>query len=240
MGPGHRPLGKIIWNDKCKEHFWLPADVEVDFGLFYSILHQEDSERTRTAVERAVYHGAPYDIEYRTVAPDGRVRAKGRAYHDANGIPTRFDGVTLDISELKKTEQLREEKLRAERMAREEAERVSRMKDEFLATLSHELRTPLNAIVGWSQMLSQRPVLNDAIREGLEVIQRNAKAQTKIIEDLLDMSRIISGKVRLDVQRLSLADVVSTAVQSVRPSAEVKGIRLVTVLDPYAGPSLAI
>jgi PAS domain S-box-containing protein len=233
------PLGLIIWNAKCKEHFWLPPDAQVDFDRFYSILHEEDRDRTRLAVERAVFHHEPYDIEYRTVAPDGRirwVRAKGRAYFDATGAPTRFDGVTLDVTALKTIEQRREHMLATERAAREEAERVIRMKDEFLATLSHELRTPLNAILGWSQILSRDSLESDDARLGLQAIERNTRAQAQMIEDLLDMSRITAGKVRLDVQRLVLADVVSQAIQSVRPSAEVKGVRLITVIDPNAGP----
>jgi signal transduction histidine kinase/CheY-like chemotaxis protein len=211
----------------------------VDFDRFYAIVHADDRKRTRQAVERTVYHREPYDIEYRTVSPQGHarwIRAKGRAYYDASGAPTRFDGVTLDITELKLAEQRREEILAAERSAREEAERLGRMKDEFLATLSHELRTPLNAILGWSQVLSRGPLDEEDARQGLEAIERNARAQTQMIEDLLDMSRIISGKVRLDVQRLTLGDVASAAVQSVRPSADVKGVRLSTVIDPYAGP----
>ncbi len=233
------PLGLIIWNAKCKEHFWLPADAPVDFDRFYSILHEEDRDRTRLAVERAVFHHEPYDIVYRTVAPDGRirwVRAKGRAYFDATGAPTRFDGVTLDVTALKTIEQRREMMLATERAAREEAERVIRMKDEFLATLSHELRTPLNAILGWSQILTRDPQDSDDARQGLQAIERNTRALARMIEDLLDMSRISTGKVRLDVHRLVLADVVSQAVQSVRPSAEVKGVRLITVIDPNAGP----
>jgi PAS domain S-box-containing protein len=233
------PMGPIIWNNKCKEHFWLPPDAEINFDLFYSILHPEDRERTRAAVDRAVFQREPYDIEYRTVAPDGRirwVRAKGRAFYDAAGSPTRFDGVTLDITELKIAEQRRDHLLAAERAAREAAEHVSRMKDEFLATLSHELRTPLNAILGWAQVLNRGSLDPEDSRQGLEAIERNARSQTQMIEDLLDMSRIISGKVRLDVQTTMLADVAVQAIQSVRPSAEVKGIRLLTVLDPYAGP----
>ena len=110
------------------------------------------------------------------------------------------------------------------------------MKDEFLATLSHELRTPLNAILGWAQIL-RMDVSDPKDRvQGLEIIERNARAQTQIIEDLLDMSRIISGKVRLDVQRVDLASVVQSAVETSKPAAEAKGIRLQTVLDPQAGP----
>ena len=110
------------------------------------------------------------------------------------------------------------------------------MKDEFLATLSHELRTPLNAILGWSQLLNRGSHDTDDARQGLDAIEKS-RAQAQMIDDLLDMNRIISGKVRLDVQRIQLADVVSAAVQSVRPSADVKGVRLVTILDPNAGPA---
>lgn len=133
-----------------------------------------------------------------------------------------------------RNEQQREELLRRERAARAEAERASRMKDEFLSTLSHELRTPLHAILGWSQVLARRGTTD--LATGLEVIERNARAQTKIIDDLLDMSRIVSGKVRLDVQSVDLAAVARLAVDTVRPGADAKGVRLQAVLDPLAGP----
>ncbi len=122
----------------------------------------------------------------------------------------------------------------SERAARTEAERTSRMKDEFLATLSHELRTPLNAILGWTQVLRGEPSNSEDVEAGLATIERNACAQNGIIEDLLDMSKIISGKVRLDVQQLDLASVVEAAVETVRPAATAKGIRLQSVLDPQA------
>ncbi len=124
----------------------------------------------------------------------------------------------------------------AERAARAEVERVSLMKDEFLATLSHELRTPLNAVLGWAELLLLRATEDPEIRRGLETIARNARAQAQMIEDLLDMNRIVSGKVRLDVQRADLAAIVESAVESVQPSAEVKSIRLRKTLDPLAGP----
>jgi PAS domain S-box-containing protein len=125
--------------------------------------------------------------------------------------------------------------LEAERAARSDAERTSRLKDEFLATLSHELRTPLNAIVGWSQVLRNRHGPEDLAR-ALDVIERNAKVQTQLIEDLLDMSRITSGKLRLDVQRVDLQEVIRSAVASVQHAADAKQIRVQTVLDPLAGP----
>ena len=110
------------------------------------------------------------------------------------------------------------------------------MKDEFLATLSHELRTPLNAILGWARILSTGPVDPEDLQEGLEVIDRNAKVQAQIIEDLLDVSRIISGNLRLDVQRVNVAEVIEAAIAAVTPAAEAKGVRLKKVLDPLAGP----
>ena len=123
-----------------------------------------------------------------------------------------------------------------ERAARAEIERVSMMKDEFLATLSHELRTPLNAVLGWAEVLMQREGADAESKRGLQAIARNAHAQAQLIEDLLDMNRIVSGKIRLDIQRADLAPIIEAAVDSVRPSAETKSIRLRTVLDPLAGP----
>jgi PAS domain S-box-containing protein len=150
-----------------------------------------------------------------------------------NGLQAQL-AVTRDITARKKAEQDREDLLQREREAHAEVERSSRLKDEFLATLSHELRTPLTAILGWSQLLAlQAP---EEMKQGLEAIQRNARAQTQLIDDLLDMSRIISGKVRLDVQWTDLASVIDAAIDSVRPAMDAKGIRLTKIFDSHAGP----
>lgn len=125
--------------------------------------------------------------------------------------------------------------LDAERAARSELERVGMMKDEFLATLSHELRTPLNAVLGWAEILLSRTTESSDTRRGLETILRNARAQAQLIEDLLDMNRIVSGKVRLDVQRVDVAAIVDAAVESTRPSADAKALQLRKVLDPGDG-----
>jgi signal transduction histidine kinase/CheY-like chemotaxis protein len=124
----------------------------------------------------------------------------------------------------------------AERAARAESERLGRMKDEFLATLSHELRTPLTAILGWARVLQLKPDDADSVRRGIDAIARNARAQAQLIDDLLDMNRIVSGKVRLDMQPTDLATVVDAAIESVRPSAEAKELRLRKLLDPSAEP----
>jgi PAS domain S-box-containing protein len=155
---------------------------------------------------------------------------------DASGAPHAVCGISTDITDRKAAEGERERLLESERAARAEAERAGRMKDEFLANLSHELRTPLNAILGWSQILRTGRLDGEDSRQGLEAIERNARAQTRIIEDLLELSRIISGKVRLDVQRLDLSGVVAAAIDTVRPAAEAKGVRVHSALDPDAGP----
>ncbi|MBV9659096.1 MAG: PAS domain S-box protein [Verrucomicrobia bacterium] len=364
------PLGEIIWNDQCKEHFWLPPDAKVDFDLFYSLLHPDDREPTRQALERALTEHATYDVEYRTCAPDGSgryrwVRAIGRGYYDeATGELTRFDGITADITEHKKADaELRQSEARfrelvsaggpiiwraepdgnfkaeaprweeftghargdaagwgwtravhpadlagaekiwrralaeqtpfeleyrlrrhdgvyryvsvrgapvrnestgevtewigtitdvherasaraerealllREQNARALAEEANRSKDEFLATLSHELRTPLNAILGWAHLLrGDGPADQESWTTGLEVIERNTRAQVQLIEDLLDVSRIITGKLRLDVRPVDLGDVIHAALDTVRPAAEARGVRLQPLLDPRAGP----
>jgi len=130
----------------------------------------------------------------------------------------------------------RRQLLASEQFARAEAERASSMKDEFLATLSHELRTPLGAILGWSHLLRARSMSEGEIHQGLEVIERNARMQTQLIEDLLDMSRITSGKMRLDVQPVDPVAFIEAALETVRPAADAKGIGLSALLDPTAGP----
>jgi signal transduction histidine kinase/ActR/RegA family two-component response regulator len=119
--------------------------------------------------------------------------------------------------------------------ARDDAETANRTKDEFLAVVSHELRTPLTPILAWTRMLRGEQLDQDQTQRALDTIERNVKAQAQLIGDLLDVSRIISGKLRLDVRAVDVAPVVEAAIESVRPTAEVKGIRLQTVVDPRAG-----
>jgi PAS domain S-box-containing protein len=124
-----------------------------------------------------------------------------------------------------------------ERHARAQAELASKQKDDFLATLSHELRTPLNAILGWAQILRRNPAgLDDTFKQGLEIIERNTRLQAQLIEDLLDMSRIISGKMQLDVQVIMPTSFIEAAIDTLQPASDAKKIRLTRVLDHTAGP----
>ncbi|HWB58562.1 MAG TPA: ATP-binding protein, partial [Chthoniobacteraceae bacterium] len=146
----------------------------------------------------------------------------------------KWVGTSTNIDARKRVELERELLLQRESHARNEAERASRMKDEFLATVSHELRTPLNAIVGWVYLLQDGKITPAELDEGLAAIERNTRVQTRLIEDLLDMSRIISGQIRLDLQNVDLALVIDAAIESVRPSIESKHILLNKVIDPKA------
>ena len=182
------------------------------------------------------------DGESHETSRDGAVRVFLNSFVGTveDGKVLRAWGTQRDVTDRKRVEQEREALLEREQAARAEAERASRMKDDFLATLSHELRTPLNAILGWAHLLAQgggrgRGTDPAELAEGLRTIERNARAQTQIIEDLLDMSRIVSGKVRLDVRPVDPQAVVEAALETVRPAAEAKDIRLHKVLDPEAG-----
>ncbi|RYG69384.1 hybrid sensor histidine kinase/response regulator [bacterium] len=126
--------------------------------------------------------------------------------------------------------------LQNEQQARKQAEATNRIKDEFLSTLSHELRTPLQAILGWSHLLRSGHLGPEDTERAAETIERNAHAQVQLVEDLLDVSRIITGKLRLDVGPVDLAEVIQAAIDAVRPAAQARSIRLQMLLDPEAGP----
>ncbi|HLO40037.1 MAG TPA: ATP-binding protein, partial [Phycisphaerales bacterium] len=152
-----------------------------------------------------------------------------------NGVVCYFADISDHVrarQALAESEERLKQILESERAARAEAERAGRMKDEFLATLSHELRTPLNAIIGWTHLLRKSPPTPEHTEQGLAVIERNARVQTQLIADLLDMSRIISGKMRLDVQRVELPLVIEAALEAVRPAADAREVRLQSVLEP--------
>ena len=146
--------------------------------------------------------------------------------------------VFRDISERKRMELERERLLSSAQAAQKEAEHANRLKDEFLATASHELRTPLTAVVGWSRMLRTGKLDAENSARALEAIERNATLQTKLIDDLLDVSRIITGKLILDRRAIEMAHVLSDAVNTVRPAADAKNITIVTSFDAEAGPVL--
>lgn len=161
------------------------------------------------------------------------------AHHLRDGLTRqlllRTERLMVANTDLRLASEEREQLLEAERAARAESERVNRMKDEFVATLSHELRTPLSAILGWAQLLARCDGLTDEVVEGLDIIERNARSQAQMIEDLLDVSRIISGKLSLQLHPTNLPAILATAIQTVLLAADSKGVRLEKLIDPLQG-----
>jgi PAS domain S-box-containing protein len=227
----------LIISDTAGEVFGLARGRTLSSGnQGAGIIHPDDLPAHRARLQKAIDGLTSFHSQFRVVRPlDGAIawmEERGFARRDRVTGQVRVSGVVMDVTESKKAEQERERLLERERFARGEAERASRLKEDFLTTLSHELRTPLNAILGWTHILERGRGDPATLAEGLAVISRNARAQTQMIEDLLDMSRISSGKLRLEVQRVGLSEVTLAAIESVRPAAEAKEIRLIKVLDP--------
>ncbi|MBD1873549.1 PAS domain-containing protein [Nodosilinea sp. FACHB-131] len=349
----------LVWSDRCKAIFGLASDIDMSFEVFAQTIHPEDRDRVQQAVVEAIAHRQDYDVEMRTLWPDGTVhwvRSIGRVYDDEQGQPYRMAGVALDVSTLKQTEiALRESEeryrvlaeampqmvwmadrtgvqywnqrwydytglskdaavgvggteivhpdeqaralelwqqaldqgigfdleqrirrrdgvyrwfinrglpvpdssgavtrwvgtitdvddqkqletqraqlLEQECVAREAAETANRIKDEFLAVLSHELRSPLNPILGWARLLRMGQLSESKVDYALETIERNAKLQAQLIDDLLDVSRILRGKLVLNSLPVSLSTVVKESLETVRSLGEAKDVQFDTELD---------
>jgi PAS domain S-box-containing protein len=158
------------------------------------------------------------------------------AFRIGNSESRKVAVLFKDVTARKQEEEERERLLKSAQEARRTAEEASRLKDEFLAIVSHELRTPLNSILGWTQMFRRQPLDNSIVERAFETIERNARAQNQLIEDLLDVSRIISGKVRLDIQPVKLTEIIEAALDSLRPAADARKISLRTILDEKIEP----
>jgi PAS domain S-box-containing protein len=230
--------GKLTWDDRCKAMFGLSPDAEISYEVFLAGLHPDDRDRLHQAVQWAIHpdSGGKLDTEYRTLGiEDGKERwiaAKGQAYFDSAGEAVRFIGTVLDITQKKQVEVEREQLLASERAARAQAEAANRIKDEFLAVLSHELRTPLNPILGWTKLLKSGRCDAMKTQQALDAIERNAQLQTQLIEDLLDISKILQGKLSLNVAPVDLAGAIANAIDTMRLAANAKSIQIQAQLPP--------
>ncbi len=155
---------------------------------------------------------------------------------DNDGRVVGASKIARDITDQKRSEAIRERLLDVEQALRAEAERASRMKDEFLAILSHELRTPLTSMLGWTRVLRARKLDEIAEARAIEAMERNTRLQAQLIDDLLDMSRIISGKLKIEPEPVDLVAVIEAALESVRSAADAKSLQIATVLDPATRP----
>jgi PAS domain S-box-containing protein len=199
-----------------------PASYRPSVDSLWTHIHPDDRARLRALVDRALATGGSYEVDFRVVTPGGEVRwcIGGTAVTlDTAGRPVRMSGVTFDLTDRKEAEQ-------ALATARDAAESANRLKDQFLAMLSHELRTPLNAILGYARMLRTNALPPEKQARALEIIERNADVQHQLVEDLLDISRIATGKVRLLVGPLLVVDPLRAALEAVRPAADARHIAM--------------
>lgn len=201
-------------------------------------VHPQDRERSLQIYAENFDARTPFEMDYRLRRHDGVYRwtmDRGIPRFGSTGQFLGFMGSCIDIHERKEAENNSEALLKIEQEARVEAERTALLKDEFLATVSHEMRTPLTAMLGWVQLLRSGSLSGDTVPQALETIERNARAQAKLIDDLLDMSRILSGRLRLDVQRVNPLEAVEAAIAAAEPAAAARKIKLSSVLDPHTG-----
>jgi PAS domain S-box-containing protein len=223
--------GQVVWSNSLEKTFGhRTTELKGSHDGWSELIHPEDRDRVIASVQAAISAGEEsWSGEYRFRRADGSYASvidRAHVSRDERGQPVRVVGAILDQTERQSTMMERERLLDAERKARAEAEEANRLKDEFLATLSHELRTPLSAILGWAQLLARAKPTDTSFAEGVSVIDRNARAQLQLIEDLLDMSRIISGKLHIESRPLNLGEVASRAVEAIRFPAAAKEIRL--------------
>jgi PAS domain S-box-containing protein len=207
--------GAVRWSPGLEAiHGLAPGTFEGTFEAVQREVHPEDRDQVAQAIAGAV-EGAPYRVEYRIVRADGALRwveGIGQIFRDGSGRPALMVGVCSDVTERKQGEEALRE--------------ADRRKDEFLAVLSHELRNPINAVVGWAQMLKAGGLPPDKVRHGLDVIERNARAEAQLVESLLDVSRISVGKLDLEMTVVDVAAVATAAVENARPGARAKGVGL--------------
>jgi PAS domain S-box-containing protein len=227
---------EVWWSPELEEIVGLPAGAfSRTLSAFHDLVHPDDQQEVQRIVNEAVERGTDYTIEFRFKHAGGGWRwmeGRGRAVYDERGAPRTLYGIGIDITSRMRAEM-------ALREAKRAAESANQLKDQFLATLSHELRTPLNAILGYARMLQSGTIPPDKQARAFDVIERNAVAQNRLIEDLLDMSRITAGKVRLDPAPIPVAVALREAVDGVKPSADAKGVSLDLELDPFAGTVMA-
>jgi len=199
-------------------------------NFWLTIVHPDDKKRAAAEAAAIFASGKGGSSRFRWLHKDGRevwIEAQSIVVCDESG-PVGMRGVTMDITAAVEAEIERGVLLERESLARQQAEEASRLKEEFLATVSHELRTPLNAVVGWSRLLQSGQLDADGTRHAIEVIERNAASQRQIIEDLLDVSRIVSGKLRISTQPVDLMLIIHAAIDAVQPAAEAKEIEIST------------
>jgi PAS domain S-box-containing protein len=236
-----RADGRIYWYNR-RWYEYTGTTLEQMQGWGWQRVHDPDSlPRVMDRWKQSLRTGEPFEMEFPLRSGAGEMRwflTRVVPMRNAKGEVVQWFGTNTDVQTRREEERRLEDLVQRERALRSEAERVSRIKDEFLATLSHELRTPLNAIIGWVHLLTDGSLSDDAQRRALSTVNRNARQQARLIDDLLDMSRIVSGKVRLELREVDLNELVDAAVNVVRPAALANKITIDAPPDRTAPPVL--
>lgn len=226
--------GQCIYsNPRCQSICGFTLEESLGEG-WINFLYLDDQERAIADWQKTVNQQQNFSAEYRFQASDGDIcwaQVRSSPMFADNGELIGHVGTVEDITARKEAEAMREQIIR-EQAARQQAETINRMKDEFLAVVSHELRTPLNSILGWSKVLLSQRIDPATTTRALETIERNAKSQAKLIEDILDVSRIVQGKLRLSIQSVNLNELLDAVLNATRPLADAKQIYLQTQLEP--------
>lgn len=218
---------RLYSNPKCNELFELTPDVPLTYEGFISKVHPDDRNYIERFFQETRVKGGGYEEEFRVVYSDGSVEslcAKGRSFLDHNGSPDRMVGTVRKITVEKESAAELARVYEREKKARDEAELANRAKDFFLAFVSHELRSPLNAILGWAKILLRGGTDEPTTKKGLDTIEKSARIQSKLINDLVDSARVTSGKIKLELRHLNLVDVVRATFEAQRPAAESQAI----------------
>jgi signal transduction histidine kinase/ActR/RegA family two-component response regulator len=232
--------GTIVYCNRQFSHlFQIPLEKVVGTNLYDLVADQTtggavpQTGESEVNLRRADGELVPAILAFNAL-PENFGAAVGVLVTDLTTQKTA-EALKVAYQKLRESDEEREHLLESERAARTEAERSTRMKEEFLSLVSHELRTPLNAILGWSQLM-KRTNDADAHRQGLDAIERGARSQARLIDELLDVSRIVSGKLRIEIETLDPGPLVSTAVETLRPAAEAKSIQVRQMVSANAGP----
>ncbi len=214
---------ELIWSEQCRLFFGYSDRTQITFQDFLATLHPEDREETLKAIEESILKDVPYEVEHRVVRPDGTIRwisAAGRTFKDDSDRPTKMGGVVRDVTEkrefdeeLQKNQARLRSALNAAELARREAETAIKAKDQFLAVLSHELRTPLTPILLAASWLRSADDLSDQARNAFDMIFRNAEIEARLIDDLLDLTRIERNQLELQFRTVDLHTVLKAAIE---------------------------
>ncbi|MBD1855315.1 MULTISPECIES: PAS domain-containing sensor histidine kinase [Leptolyngbya] len=222
--------GQTHWSASMEALYgFSPGTFDGSFATFIDCLHPDDREIVNQALYTAFTTQMQYEVEFRIVLSNYDIRwvlSKGQVFYNTDAQPIRMVGIDLDITDRKQAELERDRCLKTTQAALLEAQSAHRIKDEFLAILSHELRSPLNPILGWTKILQSGTLDSARISQALATIERNAKCQVQLIDDLLDMARILRGKLSLNLAPVDLRDVIASAIDSIGASATEKSILL--------------